>query len=67
LHVKLCEPFSQNKLRLLEEDNSSLEKLEITDNHPVLIEGWWLCDEMINNNHPVSQQYYLYFFKCICK
>lgn len=32
--------LSQSKLRLLEEDNSTLENLEIRDNHAVLIEGW---------------------------
>ena len=31
--------YEQTKLRLLEEDGSSLEKMEIKDNHPVLIEG----------------------------
>jgi len=32
--------LSQSKLRLLEEDNSTLETLEIHGNHAVLIEGW---------------------------
>lgn len=32
--------LSQSKLRLLEEDNSTLETSEIRDNHAVLIEGW---------------------------
>lgn len=52
--------FAQNKLRLLEEDNSSLEKLGITDNHAVLIEGLsqqqsnclkelWKIDDMFSN------------------
>lgn len=36
--LRLWSMEDENKLRLLEEDNSSLEKLEITDNHPVLIE-----------------------------
>ena len=38
-HVTVLHFTSQSKLRLLEEDNSSLEKLEIKDNHAVLIEG----------------------------
>ncbi|KAK2574456.1 Ubiquitin carboxyl-terminal hydrolase 32 [Acropora cervicornis] len=32
--------IQQSKLRLLEEDNSTLETLEIHGNHAVLIEGW---------------------------
>ena len=37
--VTVLQFTSQSKLRLLEEDNSSLEKLEIKDNYAVLIEG----------------------------
>ena len=56
VHVKHdCIAFKlilQTKLRLLEEDNSSLEKLGIKDNNPVLIEGLWqetlqLVDEYV--------------------